>query len=138
MILPPILVGIALHIYSLKIMAKTDYKSIDEYHSAFPDEVRLRMERTRLVIKEVAPEAIEVISYQIPAFKIGNKFLIYYAGFARHITLSSPWSDAFLKAFQAELELMKVSKSAIQFPNDKPLPIETIRRMVEFRREELG
>ena len=57
-------------------MAKTDYQSIDEYHQAFPENVQERMRVIRELVHKIAPEAVEVISYQIPAFKIGKKFLI--------------------------------------------------------------
>ncbi|MBL0912547.1 MAG: DUF1801 domain-containing protein [Bacteroidia bacterium] len=117
-------------------MAKTDFKTIDEYHNAFPAEIQERMQQLRNIVKEVAPDAIEVISYQIPAFKTGKKFLVYYAAFAKHITLSSPWSQALLQAFEKELKGFKVSRSAIQFPNDKPLPLDLIKRIVIFRKKE--
>ncbi|MEO6284285.1 MAG: DUF1801 domain-containing protein [Dyadobacter sp.] len=78
----------------------------------------------------------EEISYQIPAFKIGKKFLIYYAGFAKHITVSNPWSEVFLTAFAKELKGLKVSKSVIQFPLDKPLPVAFIEGLLQFRKEE--
>ncbi len=55
-------------------MAKTDYQNIDEYHSAFPGEMQQRLQQVRSIIKKIAPEAEEVISYQIPAFKIGKNF----------------------------------------------------------------
>jgi uncharacterized protein YdhG (YjbR/CyaY superfamily) len=119
-------------------MAKTDYKTVDEYHSTFPESVRERMERIRGVINRIAPEAEEVISYQIPAFKIGKKFLIYYAAFRMHLSISSPWSEAFLKHFESELKGRKVSKSVIQFPLNKPLPLDLITKMISFRKEEVG
>lgn len=118
-------------------MAQTDYKTIDEYHSAFPAEARKRMEQIRSVIKDIAPEAEEVISYQIPAFKIGKHFLIYYCAFTKHLTLSSPWSKAFLDNFEADLKELKVSKSAIQFPLSQPLPVDLIRQVVTFRKQEV-
>lgn len=117
-------------------MAKTDYKSIDEYHSAFPADVQARMQQIRTIINSVAPEAEEVISYQIPAFKIGKAFLIYYSAYARHISLSSPWSPALLKAFEPELKMLKVTKSAIQLSSDKPLPSDLVERIVAFRKKE--
>ncbi len=118
-------------------MAKTDYKSIDEYHNAFSGEALERMRQIRAVIREVAPAAEEVISYQIPAFKTGKKFLIYYCAFPKHLTLSSPWSEALLRHFEADLEGMEVSKSAIRFPLDRPLPLELIRKIVAFRKQEV-
>lgn len=118
-------------------MAKTDYKSIDEYHQAFPEEVRLRLETIRQIVHKVAPAASEVISYQIPAFKIGKYFLVYYAGFAKHVTLSNPWSQEFLSHFEKDLVGLKVSRAAIQFPLNQPLPKALIERMVRFRKKEV-
>ena len=118
-------------------MAKTDYQNIDEYHGAFPGEVGQRLQQIREIIREVAPEAAEVISYQIPAFKIGKSFLVYYAAFAKHLTLSSPWSEALLRQFEPALKELKVSKSAIQFPNDRPLPLKLIKAIVKFRMAEI-
>lgn len=118
-------------------MAKTDFKTIDEYQNAFPEDIRQRMQEIRLVIREVAPEAEEVISYQIPAFKIGKAFLIYYSAYAKHISLSSPWSEALLNEFKTELKGLKVSKSAIQVPNEQALPVDFIKRLIEFRKKEI-
>lgn len=118
-------------------MAKTDFKTIDEYHHAFSEETQERMRQIRRLIKKAAPEAEEVISYQIPAFKIGKSFLIYYAAFSKHLTLSSPWSEALLEEFSAELKSLKVTKSAIQLPNDKPLPLGFVERLVAFRKKEI-
>jgi uncharacterized protein YdhG (YjbR/CyaY superfamily) len=115
-------------------MAKTDYKNIDEYHKAFPEEIQTRLQVIREMVHKIAPEAEEVISYQIPAFRLGSKFhLIYYCAFAKHLTISSPWSEAMLKEFETELSGMKVSKSAIQLPHDKPLPEKLIKGILKFR-----
>lgn len=116
-------------------MAKTDFKTIDEYHATFSAQAVERMQQIRKIVKEVAPDAEEVISYQIPAFKYKG-FLIYYAAFAKHITISSPWSEALLQHFAADLKGMKVTKSAIQLPNDKPLPLDMIKQIVVFRKKE--
>jgi uncharacterized protein YdhG (YjbR/CyaY superfamily) len=118
-------------------MAKTNYKTINEYHKAFPKDIQERMQTIREAVHSVAPDAEEVISYQIPAFKIGKSFLIYYSAYARHISLASPWSAAFLKEFAAELKPLKVTKSAIQLPNDEPVPVTLIKRMVKFRKKEV-
>lgn len=116
-------------------MAKTDYKTIDAYHQAFPGELQERMQSIRNAVHKVVPDAEEAISYQIPCFKYKG-YLIYYSAYAKHISLSHPFSQALLKEFESELKPLKVSKSAIQFPNDKPLPLEFIKRIVEFRKKE--
>lgn len=116
-------------------MAKTDYQTIDQYHAAFSGDVVVRMEKIRSLIKAVVPAVEECISYQIPCFKYKG-YLIYYAAFAKHITLSHPFSQAFLDTFREELQGYKLSKAAIQFPNDQPLPEKMIKRMIVFRKKE--
>lgn len=118
-------------------MAKTDFKTIDEYHKEFPKEIQVKMQTIREWVHQIAPEAEEVISYQIPAFKIGKYFLIYYCAFAKHLTLSSPWSNAFLAEFENDLKSYKVSKSAIQIPHNKPMPTDLIKRILKFRKKEV-
>lgn len=116
-------------------MAKTAYQTIDEYHKAFPEDIQERMQQIRKLVKAVVPEAEEIISYQIPAFKYKG-YLIYYSAYAKHISLSSPWSAALLKEFAPELEKLNVSKSAIQLPNKDELPVELIKRIIIFRKKE--
>lgn len=116
-------------------MAKTDYKTIDEYQSVFPAELQERMQAIREIVHKVAPEAEEVISYQIPCFKYKG-YLIYYSAYAKHISLSHPFSEALLEKFSKELKQYKVSKSAIQLPNNEPLPVELIERIIAFRKKE--
>lgn len=93
-------------------MTKTDYKTIDQYHKAFSTELQERMQSIREVVHKVVPEAEEVISYQIPCFKYKG-YLIYYSAYAKHISLSYPYSETFLKTFEDDLKKYKVSKSAI-------------------------
>lgn len=89
-------------------MAKTDYKTIDEYHNAFTGDILKRMQAICALVHKIAPGAEEAISYQIPAFKIGEKFhLIYYCAFPNHLTLSSPWSEAMLEEFEAKAKAKK-------------------------------
>lgn len=116
-------------------MAKTDFKSIDQYHSTFPAGVVKRMKEIRGIIHKMVPDVEETISYQIPCFKYQG-YLIYYAAFTNHISLSSPYSQALLTNFKADLKNYKVSKSAIQFPNSEPLPVKLITGIIKFRKEE--
>lgn len=116
-------------------MAKTNFKSVDEYHKTFPKGTQERLKSIRDVIHKVVPKVEEVISYQIPCFKYKG-YLVYYAAFAKHITLSNPFSEKFLKTFEKDLKDYKVSRAAIQFPNDKELPLVLIKKMVQFRKKE--
>lgn len=90
-------------------MAKTDFKSIDEYQVGFPLEIQERMQTIRKIIHEIVPEVEEAISYQIPCFKY-NGYLIYYAAFPNHISLSNPFSAEFLKEFENDLKIIKFLK----------------------------
>lgn len=116
-------------------MAKTDYRSIQKYHDVQPEEQRERMQAIRNIIHKVVPGVEETISYQIPCFKY-HGYLIYYSGHTKHISLSYPYSGALLKKFEAELKNYKVSKSAIQFPDNAPLPLTLIEAIVAFRKKE--
>lgn len=116
-------------------MAKTNFQTIDEYHSQFPVEIQERMEQIRNIVHTAVPDVEEVISYQIPCFKYLG-YLIYYSAYTGHISLSYPYSNELLEAFRDELKNYKVSKSAIQFPHNKELPVKLIRGIVEFRKQE--
>jgi len=116
-------------------MAKTDYKTIDQYHTNFPKELADRMQTIRGIIHKAVPDVEETISYQIPCFKY-HGYLIYYAAFPKHISLSNPYSAAFWSHFKAELEGYKTSKAVIQLPNDEPLPEKLIKKIIEFRKKE--
>ncbi len=116
-------------------MAKTNFKSIDEYQATFSTELQVRMQTIRNLINKIVPEVEEIISYQIPCFKYKG-YLIYYAAYPNHISLSNPFSQEILKNFEKELKNYKVSKSAIQFPNKNELPLDLIKGIVEFRKME--
>ena len=116
-------------------MAKTNYQTIDEYHQAFRGETIVRMQTIRKIINDEVPDAEECISYQIPCFKY-HGYLLYYCAFPKHISLSNPFSEAFLEHFKVDLEGYKVSKSVIQIPMAQPLPEKLIKRIVAFRKKE--
>ncbi|MDF2189886.1 DUF1801 domain-containing protein [Paraflavitalea sp. CAU 1676] len=116
-------------------MSRTDFKTVDEYHAIFPADIVARLDAIRTIIKKVAPDAEEVISYQIPAYKYLG-FLIYYSAYKGHISLSYPFSAALLAEFSKDLAKYKVSKSAIQFPHNGPLPEALIKKIVQFRLRE--
>ena len=108
-------------------------KSIDEYHQNQSKTIQPQLALLRQAIREVAPEAEEVISYSMPAFKL-NKVLVYYALNKNHIGFYPTPSP--ILHFQKELKLYKTSKAAIQFPLDQPLPIDLIQKIVKFRIKE--
>ena len=107
-------------------------KTIDEYIQTFSPPVRKLLEKLRQTIRESAPEAEEVISYQMPAFKY-NGMLVYFAAWKNHIGF---YPAGALKAFDKELSVYEVSKGTIRFPINKPLPLGLISKIVKFRVKE--
>jgi uncharacterized protein YdhG (YjbR/CyaY superfamily) len=87
----------------------------------------------RHAIQQTVPEAEELISYKIPAFKF-HGILVYYAAFKNHIGFY-PTSSG-IRSFKEELSEYTVSKGAVRFPLDRPLPFDIIRRIVKFRANE--
>jgi len=108
-------------------------KNVDEYLKAFPSLVQMKLQQLRKTIKVAAPEAEEVISYQMPAYKY-HGMLVYFAGNKNHIGFY-PVSSA-IKAFEMQLSKYKTSKGTVQFPIDEPLPLGLIAKMVKFRVKE--
>ena len=105
-------------------------KTIDEYIAQFPDEIRERLLILRKTIKDIAPEAAEKISYSMPAFAYKG-ILVYFAAHKNHIGFYPTASG--IEAFKEKFTEYKSSKGAIQFPNDKPLPLDLVREIVAFR-----
>ncbi|MDF2659360.1 MAG: hypothetical protein K0Q94_2151 [Paenibacillus sp.] len=109
---------------------KATFATIDDYISQFPPEVQDILRTLRNVIKEAAPEAKEKISYQMPTFVLhGN--LVHFAAYKNHIGFYPAPSG--IEAFQQELAAYKGAKGSVQFPIDKPLPYDLIRRIVQYR-----
>lgn len=103
---------------------------IDAYIASFPHDVQAKLNELRATIRAAAPDAVEKIAYQMPAFaQHGN--LVYFAARAHHIGLYPTGSG--VEAFQAELSGYTCSRGAIQFPLDQPLPLELISRIVRYR-----
>jgi len=107
------------------------FRSVEEYIDPFPEEVQILLERIRSTIREKAPDAIESISYGMPAYKTHGKPLVYFAGFKKHIGFYATPSGH--DQFAAELSQYKQGKGSVQFPLNRPIPFELIGRMVEFR-----
>lgn len=109
---------------------KVHYDSVDQYIAAFPKHVQAMLQQMRETVQKVAPQAEELISYNMPAFRL-HGMLVYYAGNKAHIGLY-PMPSA-IEAFKKELAGYATSKSGIQFPLDKKLPVTLIKNIVRFR-----
>ena len=116
-------------------MAKTDFKSVDEYIATHPEKVQAVLRRVRGTIRKAVPSAEEVISYQIPAYKLQGSAVIYFAGWKEHYSLY-PASDRLVKTFKDELAPYKVSKGTIRFPLSEPVPVKLIEGVAKFRAKE--
>jgi len=109
---------------------RTTPKNIDEHIAVFPPEVQAILERIRRTIHDVAPEAKETISYQIPSFSLGGA-LVYFAAFKNHIGLYPPVSgDARLKK---AISPYAGEKGNLRFPLNQPIPYGLIKRIVKLR-----
>jgi uncharacterized protein YdhG (YjbR/CyaY superfamily) len=108
--------------------------SIDEYIAGFPDDVQKILQKVRETIRNAAPDAEETISYQIPTFTLGGRYLIYFAGFKKHVSVyPAPVGNA---EFAEEMSVYGSGKGTAKFPLDKPIPFDLITRMVKFRMQE--
>ena len=112
---------------------KTIFKDIDHYISVQTPDVQVLLEQMRQTIKKAAPKAEEVISYNMPAFKY-HGMLVYFAAYKNHIGFyATPTGHS---QFKEELSIYKQGKGSVQFPLTKPLPLDLISRIVQFRMDE--
>lgn len=107
-------------------------ENIDQYIANFPIETQKLLQQIRETIHKAVPEAKEIISYSMPAFK-QNTVLVYFAGYAKHIGFYPTGSG--IEAFKEEFTQYKWSKGAVQFPLNKPLPLDLITRITKFKAE---
>ena len=99
-----------------------------------PKDAQIVLNQLRQTIKKAAPDATETISYGIPTFKLGGKNLVHFAAFKNHYSFF-PTSSG-IEAFKKELKEYKTSKGTVQFPLNRPLPLDLITKIVEYRIEE--
>jgi uncharacterized protein YdhG (YjbR/CyaY superfamily) len=111
-------------------MAMQKPNNADEYIAAYPADVQKRLQQIREVIKKAVPQALEVISYAMPAYKV-NSVLVYFAGWDKHIGFY-PGAGA-IAHFKDELSAYKGAKGSVQFPLDESLPVDLINRIVAYR-----
>lgn len=107
-------------------------ETVDIYIQGFQPEVQERLNEIRSLIKQLAPNARESISYGMPAYSL-NSPLVYFAGYKSHVGLyATPVTH---EAFKEELKKYKTGKGSVQFPLNEPLPVSLITRMIEYRKE---
>jgi uncharacterized protein YdhG (YjbR/CyaY superfamily) len=118
-------------------MAKTDFKSVDEYIAAQPDAAQAILRSVRAAIRKALPRAEEVISYQIPAFKVDGTAVIYFAGWKEHYSLY-PVTEKTQTAFKDDLARYKMSKGTVRLPLSERIPVALIGKIAKFRAQEVA
>lgn len=109
-------------------------RTIDEYIARFPPEVQELLQKVRTTIKKVVPKAEETISYKMPTFTLNGSYLIYFAGYKKHISLyPAPIGNP---EFAEEIAPYESGRGTLKFPLEKPIPYKLITRIVKFRAKE--
>jgi len=110
--------------------------TVDEYIAAVPEDRRAEFQQMRAAINAAAPDAVEVIAYDMPALRADGHFLVSYAAFKAHTSLF-PASEAVVAALGEDLTPYLAGKGTIRFPAKAPLPLPLITRIIQTRvREE--
>jgi uncharacterized protein YdhG (YjbR/CyaY superfamily) len=110
-------------------------KSIDEYIAVFPEDVRAILQKIRITIKSVIPDAEETIKYGIPTFMLNKVNLVHFGGYQKHIGFYPTPSG--VEKFKKELYVYESAKGSVQFPLDRPMPYSLIGKIASFREKEV-
>jgi uncharacterized protein YdhG (YjbR/CyaY superfamily) len=116
-------------------MLSANPDSIDAYISTFPSDIQTILEQVRAVIQKTAPDAEEKISYGMPTYTLNNVNLVHFAAFKSHIGFYP--TPVGMDTFKNDLAGYKTGKGSVQFPLDQPMPFDLIKRIVEFRIEDV-
>ena len=113
---------------------KGRFSTIEDYIESFPQDIQVHLRQVRDTIRAAAPQAGEKISYNMPTFTLNGKYLVYFAGWKHHIAFygaprNNPEFDEALSAYES-------GQGTLQFPYNKPLPLDLITRIVKFRAAE--
>jgi uncharacterized protein YdhG (YjbR/CyaY superfamily) len=119
-------------------MPRAGFATVDEYIASQPEDVQPVLERVRATIRRAIPKADEVISYQIPAYRLDGKHVVFFAGFKNHYSLY-PANARVVAAFRKELEPYETNgKGTVRFPLTAPVPVRLISAIARFRAKEVG
>jgi uncharacterized protein YdhG (YjbR/CyaY superfamily) len=109
------------------------FTSVDAYIESFPEGTQAKLVELRNLIRELLPEADEVISYNIPTFKIGGKYVVYIAGFKDHVSIYPVFDED--SPLGREMAKYRSGKGTLRFPLTEPLPIKLIAKVVKELRK---
>lgn len=108
---------------------------MDDYLASQPHKARPVLNRVRAIIRKAVPRAEEAISYQIPAYKLDGRAVIYFAGWKQHYSIY-PATSSVVDALEKELAPYKISKGTIRFPLSERVPAMLIGRIAKLRAKE--
>jgi uncharacterized protein YdhG (YjbR/CyaY superfamily) len=109
---------------------------VRSYFAATPPKARAALNKIRAAIRSVAPRAEEAFSYQIPAFKLNGRMLVWYAAFKNHCSLY-PMTGAIRRKLARDLKRYEMSKGTVRLPLAKPIPVGLVKKLVRARIAEL-
>ncbi len=119
-------------------MAKQNVpQSVDEYIAAQPLAMQPKLKQVRAAIKKAVPDAIEIIGYRMPGYKLHGKPMLYFAAFKEHYSLFAA-SGTFFAALEDELRGYELRKGTIHFPLTEPVPAKLIGRIAKLRAAGIG
>ncbi|MGE5358574.1 MAG: DUF1801 domain-containing protein [Bacteroidales bacterium] len=113
-----------------KARTKAKVETIDEYLVALDQDKRAALERLRQIIRSAVPKAEECISYQLPAFRLGGRMLVWFGAGANHCAF---YPGAVVQAHEHELKGFETSKGTIRFKPEHPLPAALVRKLLKAR-----
>ena len=111
-------------------------EEVDEYLRGLDEPKRSTLEALRRSILEIVPDAEQVISYRVPAFRVSGKTIAGFAAFKDHVSYL-PFSGSVLGQLADQLKGYTMTKSSLHFPVDRPLPKSVVRKLIAVRLAEL-
>lgn len=116
-------------------MTKIQFRSVDEYIESQPPAVQETLNRVRSAIRRAVPDVTEIISYNMPTYKVRDASLLHFAAWKTHYSLYAS-SASISEKFKIELRGYTVEKGTIRFPLSEPVPERLIERIAKFRAKE--
>jgi uncharacterized protein YdhG (YjbR/CyaY superfamily) len=107
------------------------FATVDEYIASFPPEVQRTLEEVRAAIREVVPGTEERISYGIPTFTLDGRYVVYFSGWKRHVSVYPIPDTSGDAALERELKPYMAGKGTLKFALDRPMPVELIQRVAK-------